>query len=75
MVKRTAEKVGISRNFSPHRIRHSSITAVLEATNGSVLIAKGLSRHSKLETLMIYNDNRVNYQQQATETLSAMFAA
>lgn len=75
MVKKTAGKVGITRKFSPHRIRHSSITAILEATNGNVLMAKGLSRHSKLETLMIYNDQRINYQKQATESLSALFAA
>lgn len=75
MVKQTALKVGINRSFSPHRIRHSSITAILEETNGNVLIAKGLSRHSKLETLMIYNDQRINYQKQATETLSSIFAA
>lgn len=72
LVKKTAKAAGIAKNMSPHRIRHSSITAALEATNGNVVIVQKLSRHAKIETLLIYNDQRANYQKQVTELLSAM---
>jgi integrase/recombinase XerC len=48
--------------MSPHRVRHSSITAALEVSGGNVRKVQRLSRHAKLDTLMIYNDNRQNLQ-------------
>ncbi len=69
MVKHYAKKAGIS-NFSPHKWRHTSITAYLHATNGDVRGAQKLSRHSKLETLMIYDDAREDLQGRATRLLS-----
>jgi integrase len=44
--------------MSPHRIRHSAITAALDATDGNVRKVQKLSRHRQLDTLMIYDDNR-----------------
>jgi integrase/recombinase XerC len=55
--------------MSPHRIRHSSITQALDET-GDVRKGKKLSRHKKIETLMIYDDNHTNVQGSLTELLS-----
>lgn len=72
IVKKTAAKVGIKKKMSPHRMRHSAITAALEATNGNVVMVQKLSRHTRVETLLVYNDNRVNEQKHVTEILSGM---
>ena len=58
--------------MSPHRIRHSGITEALEVTGGDVRAVQKLSRHAKLETLMVYDDARTNDQQKVTELLAAM---
>jgi integrase/recombinase XerC len=55
--------------MSPHRIRHSAITAALEATNGNVRKVQKLSRHKKLDTLMLYDDNRANMQGEVSSLL------
>jgi integrase/recombinase XerC len=54
---------------SPHRIRHWSITAALDATAGDVRKVQKLSRHANLNTLMIYDDNRINHQGEVTQLL------
>lgn len=69
IVKKYAKKAGIRKNMSPHRLRHSSITAALEATNGDVRAVQKLSRHASLNTLMIYDDNRKNEQGRVTNLL------
>ena len=58
MVVRHSESAGIKKQMSSHRIRHSAITAALDATDGDVRKVQKLSRHPKLNTLMIYDDNR-----------------
>ena len=55
--------------MSPHRVRHSSITAALEATGGDVRRVQKLSRHSSLNTLMLYDDARKNHQREVTDLL------
>lgn len=70
LVKKTATAAGITKKMSPHRLRHSAITAALEATNGNVVMVQKLSRHAKVETLLIYNDQRTNQQKQVTDILS-----
>lgn len=44
----------------PHGLRHSAVTAVLDATNGNVREARAFSRHAKLETVAIYDDARTD---------------
>jgi integrase/recombinase XerC len=53
-----SEKAGIKKQMSPHRIRHSAITAALDATDGDMRKIQKLSRYRNLNTLMIYDDNR-----------------
>ena len=55
---------------SPHRIRHSAITAYLDASDGNIRAAQSLSRHANLNTLNRYDDNRHKYQAIATNTLA-----
>ncbi|BAQ67029.1 tyrosine-type recombinase/integrase [Geminocystis sp. NIES-3709] len=69
IVKKYAKLASIQKNLSPHRIRHSSITAALDATNGDVRAVQKLSRHSSINTLMIYDDNRRNEQGRVTSIL------
>jgi integrase/recombinase XerC len=58
LVQQYCRAAGIEKPMSPHRIRHSSITAALDATNGNVRKVQKLSRHATLDTLMVYDDNR-----------------
>mgnify|MGYP000258716177 FL=1 len=70
MVRKFSESAGIDKVVSPHRIRHSAITAYLDASDGNIRAAQGLSRHSNLNTLNRYDDNRHKYQAIATNTLA-----
>ena len=72
LVRDYAQKAGIERIVSPHRIRHSSITAALEVTNGDVVAVQRLSRHAKVETVMVYNDNRLAQQAKVTNLLAEL---
>ena len=69
IVDRLCLKAGISKKMSPHRIRHSSITAALDATKGDVRKVQKLSRHASIDTLIVYDDNRQNYQSEVTQIL------
>jgi integrase/recombinase XerC len=69
LVQKYAKIAGIEKVMSPHRIRHSSITEALNLTNGDVRKVQKLSRHSNLNTLMIYDDNRASLQGEVTSML------
>ena len=69
IVRKAAEKAGIDKVISPHRIRHSAITAALDQTDGNVRMVQKLSRHAKFDTLLIYDDNRTNAQKTITALL------
>jgi len=58
--------------MSPHRVRHSAITTALDVTGGDVRRVQKLSRHANLNTLIIYDDNRMNAQAQVTELLDGL---
>ncbi|HAZ45724.1 MAG TPA: hypothetical protein DDW76_36570 [Cyanobacteria bacterium UBA11369] len=74
IVLKYSENAGISKKMSPHRVRHSSITAFLQATDGNLHKAKNLSRHASFDTLKIYDDNRRRDSEQleASELLSGL---
>ncbi len=42
----------------PHALRHSSLTALLDATNGDVRKVMKFSRHAHVQTLLRYDDDR-----------------
>lgn len=70
LVKRYCKAAGIEKPMSPHRVRHSSITAALDKTGGDVRAVQKLSRHKNLNTLMIYDDNREKVQLRMSELLA-----
>ena len=70
LVREFSKAAGIDKVVSPHRIRHSAITAYLDASDGNLRAAQGLSRHANLNTLNRYDDNRHKYQAIATNTLA-----
>lgn len=58
--------------MSPHRVRHLATTEALEAIGGDVQAVQKLSRHTKLETLMMYDNACTNAQQKVTELLASI---
>lgn len=72
LVRQVSEAAGVGKVMSPHRIRHSGITAALDATNGDVRKVQKFSRHSDLNTLMIYDDNRRDMQGEVTDLLAEL---
>lgn len=72
IVVKLCTKAGIKKAMSPHRIRHSAITAALDATDGNVRKVQKLSRHRQLDTLMIYDDNRGKDQSEVSTLLDEM---
>jgi integrase/recombinase XerC len=70
LVALVAKQAGIAKHLSPHRVRHSSITTFLDASGGDVRTAQKLSRHARLDTLMIYDDNRQGLQGKASGVLA-----
>ena len=73
LVDTVAKRAGIPKKMSPHRIRHSSITAALELTNGNIAAVQKLSRHADARTVMIYEDRRQDKQREITEALSNLW--
>jgi integrase/recombinase XerC len=69
IVDRLCKKAQISKKMSPHRIRHSSITAALDATDGNIRKVQKLSRHKNINTVMTYDDNRSNHQEEVSQIL------
>jgi integrase/recombinase XerC len=61
--------------ISPHRVRHSAITAFLDVSEGDLRSAQALSRHKDPRTLMIYDDNRQGLQGKATKALGDLLAS
>jgi integrase/recombinase XerC len=45
---------------TPHGLRHAGITRALDLTQGDVRRVRALSRHAKMETLMLYDDARTD---------------
>ncbi len=74
IVQGYAEAAGIERRVSPHRLRHSSITAFLDASGGNLRAAQALSRHSNQNTLTLYDDNRRQEQKGASGMLEYLLA-
>ena len=70
LVKKYSGEVVEGKLLSPHKVRHSSITAVLDASNGNVRLAQKLSRHKNLDVLTRYDDNRIALQKEAVNLLA-----
>lgn len=58
VVRELGAGVGIATR--PHGLRHSAITAALDASNGNIRAVQRFSRHRNVQTLQIYDDNRAD---------------
>jgi len=72
LVREYSSRVEGGKILSPHKIRHSAITAVLDASNGNVRLAQNLSRHKNTDTLLKYDDNRKQEHQKAVNLLATL---
>jgi len=70
IVRQVAKAAGISKVISPHRIRHSAITALLDNNGGNTRQAQQFSRHASADTLRKYDDNRMRLQGEASDLLA-----
>ena len=70
IVGELATQAGLKMRLSPHRLRHTAITLALDAAGGDIRRVQRLSRHARMETLQIYDDNRNDLQGEVTVMLS-----
>ena len=63
----------LGKALRPHQIRHTAITAALDASGGDMRAAQRLSRHKDIRTLQLYDDNREDLQGKMTHLLDALF--
>lgn len=68
IVRTTAAKVGVET--TPHALRHTAITAALDATGGDVRRVQKFSRHKNVQTVMHYDDAREDVQGEVAELVS-----
>jgi integrase/recombinase XerC len=73
-IQALAKQAGLDNRLSPHRLRHTAITMALDASGGDVRRVQRLSRHARLETLQIYDDNRTDLQGEVTDLLSGILS-
>ncbi len=69
IVRQLGEAAGVRAR--PHGIRHAAVTAVLDLSGGDVRAARKFSRHSSLETVLKYDDNRADMAGQFARRLAA----
>lgn len=72
LIREYAKQAGFDAPLSPHRLRHTAITMALDASGGDIRKVQRLSRHVKMETLRIYDDNRQDLQGEMTASLSRL---
>jgi integrase/recombinase XerC len=48
------------QTMRPHGLRHAAITTALDATRGDVRAVQRFSRHAKVDTVLTYDDNRLD---------------
>lgn len=58
ITRKMSRKAGLESEVRPHGLRHAAITEALDATGGDVRRVRKFSRHAKLETVLLYDDNR-----------------
>jgi integrase/recombinase XerC len=55
----------------PHGLRHASITAALDTSNGDVRAAQAHARHANPQTTMRYDDDRLDLAGKVAASLAA----
>lgn len=69
IVRGLGDKAGVRAR--PHGLRHSAITAALDATNGDARRVRAFSRHAKADTVLAYDDNRADHAGDIARAVSA----
>lgn len=69
IVRGLGEDAGV--RVRPHGLRHAAITEALDLTGGDVRSVRKFSRHAKLDTLMVYDDNRTDRAGEIARRLAA----
>jgi len=59
-------------NARPHGLRHTAITAALDAFNGDYRLARSFSRHASLDTVRRYDDNRADHAGRVAQALDSI---
>jgi integrase/recombinase XerC len=72
LIREYGNQLGVS--LSPHKLRHSCITAALNMTN-DVRAVQRLSRHANLSILAKYDDNRRDQAGEVSEGLSGLLGS
>jgi integrase/recombinase XerC len=67
------DKAGIRAR--PHGIRHTAITAALDAFKGDFRRVRAFSRHSSLDIIRRYDDNNSDHGGQVAKTITAILGA
>ncbi len=67
---RIGEDAGLTAAVHPHALRHAAVTQALDAGH-SVTHVRAFSRHHRLETVLIYDDNRTRGAAQVAAGLAA----
>ena len=70
IVRALGEQAGLK--VRPHGLRHTAITAALDAFNGDYRKTRAFSRHASLDTVRRYDDNRADHAGQVAQALDAI---
>lgn len=73
LVAQAARRAGIKKRVSPHTLRHSYATHLLE-DGGNVRVIQFLLGHKSLKTTATYMHIAKNYLSQAKSPLDALYA-
>ncbi len=73
IVAKAAEVAEVAGTVRPHGLRHTSITEALEVSGGDIRAAARFSRHKRLETILIYDDNRTDMGGQLAAKVTSRF--
>jgi integrase/recombinase XerC len=69
-VRRAGRRAGLKRRTHAHGLRHQGTTRLLEKNNGNIPETMAATGHLKPETVMRYNDNRLNAAGKGFRTLA-----
>jgi integrase/recombinase XerC len=70
VVRELGKQAGL--RVRPHGLRHTAITAALDAFNGDYRKTRAFSRHASLDTVRRYDDNRADHAGQVAHALDAI---
>jgi len=67
-------QAAIGRRVRPHGLRHAAVTAALDLTNGNIRTVQSFSGHADPQTVMKYDDNRLDLAGDVARKLSRLIS-